>query len=92
LPKGCAKDWIVPSVNQDVILAVLDDQWSTVTQIRSRIGGAARTVAFASILERMAKAGQIEMTFELTKAIKRGGTKPFKLFFYRRCAGVIRRP
>jgi hypothetical protein len=40
----------------------------------------------------MAKAGQIEMTFELTKANKRGGTKPFKLFFYRRRAGAIRRP
>ena len=73
----------VPAADENDVLLVLDDEWASVSKIRSRIGPSGRSVKFASILERMADAGMIDRTFEVTNAAKWHG-KPLKLSFYRR--------
>jgi hypothetical protein len=79
--------------DEQEILEVLDQQWASVAQIRSRLGPAGRSLEFASILAEMAEAGTIDRAFTNTTATKRGrgGTKPLRLSFYRRRGGSIGR-
>jgi hypothetical protein len=69
--------------DEDSIIAVLNDQWATVVQIRSRMGRGTGSHKIAHALAQMAIVGKIEKKLEKTIAPKRN-TKPMLLSFYRR--------
>jgi hypothetical protein len=68
-----------------MILNALDGKWSTVAEIRARIGHSA-SVETARALVRMAESGKIDEASEATNVTKRNGA-PLKIRRYRRsCA------
>jgi len=80
-PKGIA----VPLPNEDAIIKALDDDWATVSKIRSRIRSPTPSPQIARFLERMAEAGLIERKLEKTIAAKHNRKRSFMLSLYRRC-------
>jgi hypothetical protein len=59
-------------VEHSSIVASLDENWRTVVEIRSRLGGKARSVSqLAATLRRLADAGYIERAEQETPAPKR---------------------
>ena len=71
----------------EAILKCLDDDWRTVTQIRSRLGVLATTTGLIDGLRRLAKVGQIERHALETVAPKRRGRATrgkFVIEFFRR--------
>ncbi len=74
----------MPLPNEDAVIKALDDNWATVSKIRSRIRSPTPSHQIASFLERMAEAGLIERKREKTIAAKHNSKKLFMLSFYRR--------
>jgi hypothetical protein len=73
--------------DDEAILKCLDDNWRTVTQIRSRLGVPATTTGLIDGLRRLAKVGQIERHALETAAPKRRGHAirgKFAIEFFRR--------
>jgi hypothetical protein len=70
---------------EDEIIAVLNDEWATIAQIRSRLSRKNPSVQISNALAQMANAGKIERKLEKTMAPK-ANSKLRQLSFYRQCA------
>jgi hypothetical protein len=75
----------MPLPDETAIIEILNDEWATVAQIRGRVGGSARSIYFANILERMATAGKIERRRQ-DAGVAKYNSKPLTLSSYRRRA------